>query len=71
MEAAPFQQRFATARSITQSSGAENPGQLLPVSFHGSPAKRKHDTGDALAVVNRKGKPHLPHDNDDLQPALA
>ena len=54
-----FQQRLATARSISQSSDAEKPGQLLPVSFHGSPAKRKDDTEDALAVVNRKGKPHF------------
>ncbi len=59
MEAAPFQQRLATACSISQSSGTDKPGQLLPVTFHGSPTKRKHDTEDALAVVNRKRKPHL------------
>ena len=59
MKAAPFQQRLATARSISQSSGTDKPGQLLPVTLHGPPTKRKHDTEDALAVVNRKGKPHL------------
>ena len=59
IEAAYFQQRLASARSIPQSTCADKPGQLVPVSFHGSPAKRKNDTEDALAVVNRKGKPHL------------
>ena len=59
IESEPIQKRLATARSISQTSSTEKPGQLLPVSFHGPPAKRKHDTEDALAVVNRKGKPHL------------
>ena len=59
IEASPFQQRLNTPRSSTQSNGSEKPGQLLPVEFHGSPAKRKNDTEYALAVVKRKGKPHL------------
>ena len=59
LERADMQQRLATSRSIKQSTGAEVPGKLLPASFHGSPAKRKKDIEDALAVVNRRGKPHL------------
>ena len=35
------------------------PGKLLPASFHGSPLKRTHDTEDALAIVNRRGRPQL------------
>lgn len=57
IEAYPFQQRLATVRSITRSNDSEKTGKLLPVSFHGSPAKRKVDTEDALA--NRKRKPHI------------
>ena len=59
LERADMQQRLATSRSIKQSTGAEVPGKLLPASFHGSPAKRKNDTEDALVVVDRRGKPHL------------
>ena len=59
IESEPSQKRLATARSISRTSSTEKHGQLLPVSFHSYPAKRKHDTEDALAVVNKKGKPHL------------
>ena len=51
--------RLATDRSIRNSSNGENPGKILPASHPGSPAKRKSDTEDALAIVNRKGRPHL------------
>ena len=54
-ENSPLQQRLATDRSIRNSSNGENPGQILPASHPGSPAKRKSDTEDALAIVNRKG----------------
>ncbi len=36
-----------------------DPGRILPASFPGSAAKRKSDTEDALAIVNRLGRPHL------------
>ena len=58
-ENSPLQQRLASDRSIRNSSNGENPGKILPTSHPGSPAKRKSDTEDALAVVNRKGRPHL------------
>ena len=58
-ENSPLQQRLATDRSIRNSSNGENPGKILPASHPGSPAKRKSDTEDALAIVNRKGRPHL------------
>ena len=58
-ENSPLQQRLATDRSIRNSSNGENPGKILPASHPGSPAKRKSDTEDALAVVNRKGRPLL------------
>lgn len=55
-----LQQRLASSRSVQESSDSLNPpGKLLPASFHGSPAKKKSDTEDALAIVNRMGKPHL------------
>lgn len=56
---ANVQQRVASYRSIRDSSNAQPPGKLLPASFHASPTKRKNDTEDALAIVNRLGKPHL------------
>ena len=49
-----LQQRLATYRSIRNSSNGENPGKILPASHPGSPAKRKSDIEDALAIVNRK-----------------
>ena len=58
-ENSPLQQRFATDRSIRNSSNSENPGKILPAPHPGSPAKRKSDTEDALAIVNRQGRPHL------------
>ena len=58
-ENSPLQQRLASDRSIRNSSNGENPGKILPASHPGSPAKRKSDTEDALAIVNRKGRPHL------------
>ena len=58
-ENSPLQQRLATHRSIRNFSNSENPGKILPASHPGSPAKRKSDTEDALANVNRKGRPHL------------
>ena len=58
-ENSPLQQRLATDRSIRNSSNSENPGKILPASQLGSPAKRKSDTEDALAIVNRQGRPHL------------
>ena len=54
-----MQQRLSTYRSVKESTAADMPGNLLPASFHGSPLKRKKNTEDALAVVNRKGKPHV------------
>lgn len=54
-----MQVRLASFRSIAKSSGTGTPRKLLPASFHGSPAKRKRDTEDALAVVNRRGRPHV------------
>ena len=50
---------LAFKRSITESTGNNEPGKLLAASFHGSPLKRKHDTEDALAIVNRRGRPQL------------
>ena len=58
-ENTPLQQRLATDRSIRNFSNSENPGKILPASHPGSPAKRKSDTEDALAIVNRQGRPHL------------
>ena len=58
-ENSPLQQRLATYRSIRSSSNGENPGKILPASHPGSPAKRKSDTEDALAIVNRKGRPQI------------
>ena len=58
-ENSPLQQRLATDRFIRNSSNGENPGKILPASHAGSPAKRKSDTEDALAIMNRKGRPHL------------
>ena len=58
-EDSPLQQRLATDCSIRNSVNGENPGKILPASNPGSPAKRKSDTEDALAIVNRKGRPHL------------
>ena len=58
-ENSPLQQRLATDRSIRNSSNSENPGKILPASQLGSPAKSKSDTEDALAIVNRQGRPHL------------
>ena len=58
-ENSPLQQRLATDRSIRNSSNGENPGKILPASHPGSPAKRKSDTEDVLAIVNRKGRPNL------------
>ena len=57
-ENSPLQQRLATDRSI-RNSNSENPGKILPASQLGSPAKRKSDTEDALAILNRQGRPHL------------
>ena len=39
----------------------DNPGKILPAPHPGSPSERtgKSDTEDALAIVNRKGRPHL------------
>ena len=54
-ESGPLQQRLAGDLSIRNSSNGENPGKNLPASHPGSPAKRKSDTEDALAIVNRKG----------------
>ena len=51
--------RLASKRSITESTANNEPGKLLPASFHGSPLKRKQDTEDALAIVNRRGRPQL------------
>ena len=51
--------RLASKRSITESTANHEPGKLLPASFHGSPLKRKQDTEDALAIVNRRGRPQL------------
>lgn len=59
VETQAIQQRLASYRSVTTSMPGDRPGTLLPASFHGSPVKRKKDTEDALAVVNRRGKPHL------------
>lgn len=53
------QRRLASDRSIRDSSSSEQPGKLLPASHPGSPCKRKSDTEDALAIVNRRGRPHL------------
>ena len=58
-ENSPLQQRLATDRSIHNSSNGENPGKILPASHPGSRAKRKSDTEDALAIVNRNGWPHI------------
>ena len=58
-EDSPLQQRLATDCSIRNSVNGENPGKILPASHPGSPANRKSDTDDALAIVNRKGRPHL------------
>ena len=58
-ENSPLQQRHATDRSIRNSSNGKNPGKILPASHPDSPAKRKSDTEDALAIVNRKGRPRL------------
>ena len=58
-ENSPLQQRLATDRSIRNFSNSENPGKILPASHPGSPAKRKSDTEDALAIVKRQGRPHL------------
>ena len=58
-ESTQMQNRVALFRSVRQ-SGSEAPGKLLPASFHGSPAKKKKDTEDALlAIVNRRGRPHI------------
>ena len=54
-ENSPLQQILATDRSIHNSSNGENPGKILPASHPGSRAKRKSDTEDALAIVNRNG----------------
>ena len=54
-ENSPLRQRLATDRSIRNSSNGENPGKILPASHPGSPTKRKSDTEDALAIVNRNG----------------
>ena len=54
-ENSPLQQRLATDRPIRNSSNGENPGKRLPASHPGSRAKRKSDTEDALAIVNRNG----------------
>ena len=59
VENSTLQQRFASDRSIRNSSPSEHSGKLLPASHPGSPAKRKSDTEDALCVVNRRGRPHL------------
>ena len=58
-ESSPLEQRLATDRSIRNSSNGENPGKILPASHPGSPAKHNSDTEDALAIMNRKGRPHL------------
>ena len=58
-ENSPLQQRLATDRSIRSSSNSYNPGKILPASHPGFPSRRKSDTEDALAVVNRKGRPHV------------
>ena len=58
-EISPLQQRLATDRSIRSSSNSYNPGKILPASHPGFPSRRKSDTEDALAVVNRKGRPHV------------
>ena len=50
-----LQQRLATDRSIRNSSNGENRDKILLASPPGSPAKRKSDTEDALAIVNRNG----------------
>ena len=54
-----LQQRLASRRSITQALPNDQPGIPLPASFHGSPMELKKDPENALAVVNRRGKPHL------------
>lgn len=59
VEHSPLQQRLATDRSIRESSSGDNPGRVLPASHPSSPAKRKSDTEDALAITNRLGRPHL------------
>ena len=58
-ESAHMQQRIASFRTIKDTTGDGSPGKLLPATFHGSPLKRKQDAEDALAVVNRRGRPHL------------
>lgn len=54
-----LQQRLATTRPINQASDTERPGKVLPASFHGPPMKRKTDTEDELAIINRRVKLHL------------
>lgn len=58
-ETGGMQRRLASYRTVRESSDGQTPGKLLPATFHGSPMKRKRDTEDALAVVNRRGRPHL------------
>ena len=59
VEHSPLQQRLATDRAIRASANGDNPGKIPPASHADSPTKRKSDTEDGLAIVNRKGRPHL------------
>ena len=58
-ESDELQNRLATKRSITEFTGGTQPGKLLPTNFYGFCLKRKNDTEDAFAVVNRRGRPQL------------
>ena len=59
VEFSGLQQKLATMPSLREASANDNPGKNSPASYHASPMKRKKDTQDALAIVKRRGKPHL------------
>lgn len=59
ISSAAGKKRVTTYRVLSESAQESQVGKMLPKSFHGHPAKTKANTTDALAVVARKGKPHL------------
>lgn len=50
--------RVSSHRTVEDAVPDALVGKLLPTIFHGSPAERRADEEDALAVVQRLGRPH-------------
>lgn len=53
------QKRISNYKAVKNAVGTSPTGKKLPASFHASPANRKKRQLDGMAVVTRKGRPHV------------